>query len=90
MGPNMDINYMAIQADRKTLDHRAGRGWQAKEAGIMAANNRRAAAGGMGGAMAGLVTRTRWFAGNALVHTGVRLQGAPRIDTEVAPVAVPV
>jgi hypothetical protein len=82
MGPNMDINYMAIQADRKTLEYRAERGWQAKEAGIMASNNRRAAAGGMGGAMAGLVTRTRWFAGNVLVHAGVRLQGIPGIERQ--------
>ncbi len=88
MGPNMDINYMAIQADRKTLEYRAERGWQAKEAGIIASNNRRAAAGGMGGAMAGLVTRTRWSTGNLLVHFGVRLQGVPRVSAEVAPAAV--
>jgi hypothetical protein len=85
MGPNMDIHYMAIQADRKTLEYRAERGWQAKEAGIIASNNRRAAAGGMGGAMAGLVTRTRWLAGNVLVHAGVRLQGISAIEAEVTP-----
>ncbi|HEV2106967.1 MAG TPA: hypothetical protein VGR16_01745 [Thermomicrobiales bacterium] len=78
MDPNMTVHYMAVEADRKTLDARAGRGWQAEQvclaprapASILAARQR----------WSSLTARARWSAGRVLVHTGARLGGAPGIE----------
>ncbi len=82
MDPNMTMYYMAVEADRKTLDARAGRGWRAEQVCVarrtpsstLAARQR----------WSSLTARARWSVGTVLVQAGARIQGAPRLEAGVS------
>jgi hypothetical protein len=80
--PNMTVHYMAVEADRKTLDAQAGRGWRVEEA--RTASRRPSFGFATRGRWSILTARARWSAGTVLVQTGARLQGSPRAESGVS------
>lgn len=82
MDPNMTVHYMAVEADRKTLDAQAGRSWRVEEAQV--ARRRPSLVIAARGRWSVWAARARWSVGTMLVHAGVRLQGAPRVESGVS------
>jgi len=74
MGPNMFVHHMAIEADRKTLEARAERGWRVEQAA--AARQRSMPQAAARRIPAVLAVRARWSVGAVLIRTGARLQAA--------------
>jgi hypothetical protein len=80
---NLVAHCMAVEADRKTLDTRAERRWQARCAA--AAKKRPALGITPHREWVTRASRARWSAGTVLLRIGVRLQGGPRVATPPSP-----